>query len=174
MSTLHICPLGAVERLVREVQPSHLVSLINAEMMIGTPATIAPPAHLKLGMNDIAWPREGLCAPGQAQIERLIGFIEDWPRRAPLLIHCWAGISRSTAAAYIALCVLNPDRSENELARVLRRAAPSASPNPLLIAHADQVLGRDNRMVGSIAAIGRGQEAFEGTPFSLPARISAP
>ena len=174
MSTLHICPLGAVERLVREVRPSHLVSLINAEMMIGTPESIAPAAHLKLGMNDISRPRNGLSAPGQAQVERLIGFIGDWPRRAPLLIHCWAGISRSTAAAYIALCVLNPDKNENELARVLRRAAPSASPNPLLIAHADQVLDRDNRMVSAIAGIGRGQEAFEGTPFFLPARIVEP
>ncbi len=171
MSTLHICPLGAVERLVHEVRPSHLVSLINAGMMIRTPDSIAPAAHLKLGMNDIARPREGLHTPEQAQIERLIDFIGNWPRQAPLLIHCWAGISRSTAAAFIALCVLNPDKSEHALARRLRRAAPSATPNPLLIALADPVLGRESRMIDAIAEIGRGQDAFEGTPFSLPARI---
>lgn len=83
------------------------------------------------------------------------------------MIHCWAGISRSTAAAYISASVLNPSLDEEELATRLRDAAPSATPNPRIIALADKLLNRDGRMIKSIAAIGRGADAFEGTPFEL-------
>ena len=70
----------------------------------------------------------------------LVKFARDWDRKAPLLIHCWAGISRSTAAAFITLCALNPDIEELELARALRRASPTAYPNRLLVALADEAL----------------------------------
>ena len=84
-----------------------------------------------------------------------------------MLIHCWAGISRSTAAAYTALCMLRPDSDEEALARELRAASPSATPNRLIVSLADDILGRDGRMVKAIAGIGRGADAFEGTPFIL-------
>ena len=88
-------------------------------------------------------------------------------RESPLVLHCWAGISRSTAAAYIAACALAPDRDEAALALVLREASPSATPNARFIALADDILGRQGRMVDAIRAIGRGAEAMEGTPFML-------
>ena len=85
-----------------------------------------------------------------------------------MVVHCYAGISRSTAAAYIGLCALRPDLDEFLLAERLRRAAPSATPNARLVAAADRLLGRRGRMSEAIAAIGRGVDAFEGTPFALP------
>ena len=57
-----------------------------------------------------------------------------------MLIHCWAGISRSTAAAYVALCALNPHADERTLANRLRSASPQASPNPRIVALADAEL----------------------------------
>ena len=94
--------------------------------------------------------------------------IRDRDRTEPMVIHCWAGISRSTAAAYIAACTLGPDRDEVEVANVLRAAAPSATPNARLVALADAALGRRGRMVRAIERIGRGADAFEGTPFAMP------
>ena len=84
-----------------------------------------------------------------------------------MVIHCWAGISRSTASAYIAASVLNPELDEVHLATRLRAASPSATPNPRLIALADTILDRKGRMMAAIADIGRGADAFEGTPFEL-------
>jgi predicted protein tyrosine phosphatase len=84
------------------------------------------------------------------------------------VVNCYAGISRSTASAYIIAAALAPSRDEAELANTLRRLSPSATPNPRLVALADRILGRDGRMISAIAAIGRGAEAFEGTPFALP------
>jgi predicted protein tyrosine phosphatase len=85
-------------------------------------------------------------------------------------VHCYAGISRSTAAAYVIAAALQPERDESELARELRTRSPTATPNPLIVAHADKLLGREGRMVSAIRAIGRGKEAFEGTPFMLDLR----
>jgi predicted protein tyrosine phosphatase len=171
---IHVCALSAVDTLIERHRPSHLVTLINWETMIETPADIAPDNHLKLGMNDIAEPRDGLVLVGQDQVESLLAFIRAWDaaREAPLLIHCWAGVSRSTAAAFAAVCALNPDLGEDELAMRLRAASPTATPNKRIVALADQALGREGRMVAAIEAIGRGEMAFEGTPFTLPARFA--
>ena len=84
-----------------------------------------------------------------------------------MLIHCFAGVSRSTAAAYIAACALKPKRDEFAIARALRAASPTASPNTRLVALADDKLGRRGRMSEAIAEIGRGRECFEGEPFTL-------
>ena len=84
-----------------------------------------------------------------------------------MLIHCYAGVSRSTAAAYIAACRLSPHRDEHEVARALRAASPTATPNLRFVALADERLGRGGRMVAAVAAIGRGRECLEGVPFTL-------
>ena len=60
--------------------------------------------------------------PCEEHVADLVQFALDWDRKAPLLIHCWAGISRSTAAAFITLCALNPQADEFGLAE---SAAPS-------------------------------------------------
>jgi len=168
---IHVCPLNAVDRLIAEHGPSHVVTLINWELMIETPAGIAPENHLKLGMNDIAAPADGFIAPGDRHIADLLRFTLAWDRRQPMLIHCWAGISRSTAAAFVALCALNPDADELAVARRLRGASPEATPNARIVALGDGALGRQGRMVEAIAAIGRGELAIAGRPFVLPAAL---
>ncbi|TIO01331.1 MAG: protein tyrosine phosphatase, partial [Mesorhizobium sp.] len=86
------------------------------------------------------------------------------------VVHCYAGISRSTASAYIIAAALAPKRDEAELAKTLRFLSPSATPNPRLIAVADMLLGREGRMIAAVEAIGRGADAFEGIPFELSIR----
>jgi predicted protein tyrosine phosphatase len=100
-------------------------------------------------------------------VRALLDFVGAWDRTEPLLIHCYAGVSRSTAAAFIAACALAPARDEGEIARALRAASPTATPNARLIALADAALGRGGRMTDAVAAIGRGVECFEGKPFAL-------
>jgi predicted protein tyrosine phosphatase len=82
------------------------------------------------------------------------------------VVHCYAGVSRSTAAAYVTVCTLNPGRSEASIAQALRRASPTATPNIRIVALADDMLGRNGRMVDAIAAIGPGALA-EARPFRL-------
>jgi predicted protein tyrosine phosphatase len=84
-----------------------------------------------------------------------------------MVIHCFAGISRSTAGAFIALCHLAPETDEMELALRIRQSSRVASPNPKLVELADGVLGRDGRMVDAIRSIGTGALAFRTKPFEL-------
>ena len=62
---------------------------------------------------------------------------------------------------------LHPAVDEAQLARRLRAASPSATPNIRLVGFADRLLGRDGRMVAAIESIGRGEAAYEGSPFVL-------
>lgn len=123
--------------------------------------------HLKLTFNDINVETPGLITPHEQDARRLISFVESWNQKQPLLIHCWAGISRSTASAFAALCMLRPKVDELEIAQELRKASPSATPNRLITKQVDHVLGRQGRMLAAIEAIGRGANAYEGAPFTL-------
>jgi predicted protein tyrosine phosphatase len=88
-------------------------------------------------------------------VHELLAFVGQWERSAPLLIHCRAGIGRSTATAFIAACLHNPHASEREIALALRRVSPLARPNETLIKLADAALGRRDRMYGAIVETGR-------------------
>lgn len=171
--TIYVGPLSAVEDACRRTGVSHLVTLINDETMLETPATVAAGKHLRLTMHDIAEAQPGLLPPGEKHVAELIDFALRWEREAPMLIHCWAGISRSTAAAFIAQCALNPGADEYRVAEALRAASPTATPNRRLVALGDAALGRQGRMIGAIEAIGHGRLALEADLFSLPARVEA-
>jgi predicted protein tyrosine phosphatase len=168
---IYVCPLSLVEMAIDAVGAEHLVTLINNETMIDTPPRIVPEKHLRLAMNDIIEPIPGMVHPNEDHVARLIEFTDAWESDAPMIIHCWAGISRSTAAAYVALCRLNPDVNEMTIAAELRSASSSAYPNRRIVSLADKALGRNGRMVEAVEAIGRGELTFEGELFRLPVRF---
>jgi predicted protein tyrosine phosphatase len=146
---------------------SHLVSLVKDGTPVERPASIPAERHLYLGIDDIVEPMDGMVTPAEAHVRELIEFVGQWDRQHPILIHCYAGISRSTAAAFITLCAVRPERSEAEIAMKLRAASPFATPNGLLVGLADDVLDRRGRMVSAILSIGRGEMAYESVPFGL-------
>jgi predicted protein tyrosine phosphatase len=162
-----VCSLRAAEQQVVQHNVSKAISILSPGSEF--PAFEKPRGddHLCLTFNDVTNASPGMKTPGAHDMQKLLGFVKNWDREAPLLIHCWAGVSRSTAAAYIATCLLQPKRDEAELAWALRDASPSATPNPLLVALADEALGREGRMRRAIEDIGRGADAFEGGPFTL-------
>ena len=167
MPHLQVCPLSRLPETLDGSGATHLMTLMKVGTAIARPVGIPEGRHCVVEVSDIVAPMEGHVTPGEAHIAQILDFARAWDRTQPLLIHCYAGISRSTAAAYIVACALAPDRDEAEIARALRAAAPSATPNALFVALADRMLGREGRMVAAIAAIGRGAEAFEGEPFRL-------
>jgi predicted protein tyrosine phosphatase len=164
---IHVCSLSKVEETVARTGAGRLLSLLSAGTEVMRPASIAQQNHLHLVMHDIAVAQDGMTMPGEAHVRDLLDFAHRWDRTRPLVVHCYAGISRSTASAYIIAAALAPERDEAELARTLRSLSPSATPNPRLIAVADVLLDRSGRMIEAINAIGRGADAFEGTPFML-------
>jgi predicted protein tyrosine phosphatase len=144
-----------------------VLSLLAVGTEVTRPASIARENHLHLVMHDIAVAQDGMTMPGEDHVRNLLAFARRWDRAKPMVVHCYAGISRSTASAYIIAAALAPKRDEVELAQTLRTLSPSATPNPRLVAVADTLLSRQGRMIEAIEAIGRGADAFEGTPFVL-------
>ncbi|GJD58473.1 tyrosine phosphatase family protein [Methylobacterium dankookense] len=165
MPTLHVCSLARLPETVAATGAGHVLSLLTSGAAPELPASVPPECRAVIAVSDIAAAREGHVLAEDAHVERILAFIRAWPREKPLVIHCYAGISRSTAAAYIAACALSPERDEAELARGLRAASPSATPNRRFVELADRLLGREGRMVAAIESIGRGADAFEGAPF---------
>lgn len=168
MPHIVVSSLAHLPETVAAHRASHIVTLINADTPVERPAGVAAGDHLFLGFNDIVAPLDGMTPPSETHVETLLEFARSWNRMAPMVIHCFAGISRSTAAAYICALALNPALDERAHAKELRRRAPTATPNSLLVRYADGILRRDGRMVRAIEEIGRGEDAFGGTPFVLP------
>jgi len=167
MAFIHVCPMVKVPETVETAGARHLLTILSPQTEFARPVSIVAQNHLHLSMHDIVEALDGHIPPGREHVEALIDFGDRWERATPLVINCFAGISRSTAAAYIIAAALDPSRSESELANELRRLSPSATPNRMLIGIADDILGRSGRMRRAIEAIGRGEDAFEGTPFAL-------
>ncbi|MCB1490442.1 MAG: tyrosine protein phosphatase [Rhodobiaceae bacterium] len=164
---LHVCSLSRLAETVERTGASHVLTVISAHTPVRRPPGIEPDNHLYLGFDDITAPMEGFSPPARAHVEQVLDFAREWDRAAPMVVHCWAGISRSTASAYAIACALHPEADEMALAAALRRASPSATPNRLMVQFADDILGRNGRMSRAIASIGRGADAYEGKPFAL-------
>ena len=164
---IHVCSLARLHRTVEETGARHVVTLLRDIDLVVRPNGIAPEHHLILGIDDISVPVEGFTAPAQEHVARLVTFVQEWDRMAPMVVHCYAGISRSTAGAFVAACVLNPGRDELQIAWEIRRASRAAQPNVRIVSLADRLLGRDGRMVRAIETIGSGSGAYEGDPFRL-------
>ena len=164
---IHVCSLARLHATVEETGARRVVSLMRDIELVRRPPTIEDADHLLLRLDDISVPLEGYTIPAEEHIAQLLTFVRSWDRAAPLVIHCYAGVSRSTAGAFVSACALNPRRAEAEIARDIRRLSPTATPNARIVALADQMLGRDGRMVTAIEAIGRGVECYEGHPFHL-------
>ncbi|WP_316861438.1 tyrosine protein phosphatase [uncultured Cohaesibacter sp.] len=165
---LYVCPLAKLDQVVERVQASYLVSVVNPEMEVRRPRRIAKDNHLFLGLNDIGVSMPGFKLSSEQQVRILIDFFLKWDKAEPMVVHCWAGVSRSTASAYIAACALRPDLDEMQLARDLREASPPATPNKRLVELADRILQRDGRMIEAISSIGRGVDCYEGNVFAMP------
>ena len=91
---IFVSPLSRLEETVRLSGARRLVSLLSDSAHTLTPAGFAEADCLRLAFHDINAPRDGLTPPSLEQVSRLLDFGRSSDRGAPLLVHCYAGISR--------------------------------------------------------------------------------
>jgi len=173
MSMILVTPLSAMPDSLRAYHPSHLVSMLSPEYMIETPEGFPAPRHLRLSINDVADPAAATAPPALVHVSQLIAFGRGWNGSAPMLVHCWAGVSRSMAGAFMILCDRAKAGAEHDIAQAIRARAPHASPNRLLVRLADHALNRGGRMVRAVEAMGPGILVEEGFPVELPLTLGA-
>ena len=159
--------------LSQEIRPARVVSLLAPWDEFPVFPEVQPGNHLQLAFEDVESHDETDDPPMREHVEKLIAFMSDWDRSSPVLIHCWAGVSRSTASAFIASCLLNPDQEESEIAELLRQASPTAKPNRRLVAFADELMGRDGRMITAVMTMTPHTFEEEAEPFAIPSRFDA-
>ncbi|MDB5503717.1 MAG: hypothetical protein JWR89_3619 [Tardiphaga sp.] len=164
---MYVSSLGGLPAVAASLESFDLLTLLSPSATEHDWTRLAHARHLQLTFHDITVPTPGLIPPDTETMQAILGFGRDAAPERPMLIHCWAGISRSSAAAYVIACDRNPG-FESEMAAELRRRSPSVTPNRLMVQLADDLLGRRGVMVDAIARIGRGEAAFEGTPYQMP------
>ena len=119
---IHVCSLARLHETVEETGARHVVTLLKH-----TDRVERPEQHRRRPTtSSSAWttsptPMDGYIIPARSMSAQLIDFVRGWDRAAPMVVHCYAGISRSTAGAFVAACALNPSRDETAIAQ---RAAP--------------------------------------------------
>lgn len=164
---IYVSSLAEMPAHAAALRPARLVSLVQAEAQPPTPPGLAAARHLRLEIDDIWEPAPDQVLPEAHHVETLIGFLRARAADESVLLHCIAGVSRSTAAALVAL-VLDRDGEEAAMARLLRRAAPHARPNPRIVALADRLLGRDGRLIAACEAMGPAEPFLADRLITLP------
>lgn len=172
-----VSSLSRVHETARLARPHSAVSLLSPGDDFPVIDGLHTDEHCRVHLHDIREEKPGLEAPSNVHAERLLGFLKGWSPDETLLVHCWAGISRSTATAFIAACLHNPNADEKAIADAIAAASPTAFPNTRLVALADRLMGRGGRMARAAEAIcadtdrlARVTTILEAKPYFIRAR----
>lgn len=164
---LIVSSLDGACRAFAEHHPARVISLLAGDEQTPCFEGLGADRHLKLCVDNES-SGEAISATGRRRAEAIVRFLSSWDGEGDILIHCNRGVSRSTAAAFVVMCMRAPDADERTLASLLRKAAPYADPCPMLIAHADEILGRDGRMIEAIEDLPPPRTAIAAPVVTLP------
>ncbi len=152
--SMTICGLHELFRQLQRSRPTHVIS-------IGDPGVEPfewPPTISLLALNfyDVDSVNEARARnyqpheiPYEDHAASILAFARSIPPFGRLLIHCWAGVSRSTACAAIIIASAMPG-NEDMAIDVVKKIRPEAAPNRRLIEAGDKVLGCEGRLVRSL------------------------
>ncbi len=135
----------------------HVISFLDPDYDAdGHFETLAGIERSEFRFHDVIEPGDGSVLPEPDAVAALLAIGETLRATAPdaVLVHCHAGISRSTAAAAILMAQFNPGREDAVCTR-LTEIRPQAWPNSRMIRFADEQLGRDGALIAAVEAIYR-------------------
>jgi predicted protein tyrosine phosphatase len=150
---LTICGLDELEGH-RDRRVTHVLSILDPEWP--EPAAFQafdPHFRATLRFHDAIEPDPGLVLPQKADVAAILAFGRDAGEASRLLIHCHAGISRSTAAMLMILAQADPHESEDAIAERLIEIRRQAWPNSRMIGFADELLDRGGRLLAAAGSI---------------------
>jgi len=113
-----------------------------------------PHRRLELRFHDVIETEPGCVAPESLDVEQLLSFGRDLTegKGTHLLVHCHAGVSRSTAAATLIVAQARPDRPAEEALQTVLSRRPRAWPNLRILELGDALLERRGEIVGAARA----------------------
>ena len=134
---------------------THVLSLLAPDWPALAAFDLYPPhRRLELRFHDVIDPQPECVAPSLEDVEHLLAFGRDVaaPPSGHLLVHCQAGVSRSTAAAILIVVQARLHRPAAEAVRAVAVYRPKAWPNLRIIEFGDRLLGRNGELVEAVAA----------------------
>ena len=99
--------------------------------------------------DDVEYEKAG--APDRNQVYRILHFGQSFTPSDKILIHCRAGISRSTAIACAIACQHSPPGEEKQAVEHTRSIRSLMLPNFLIIKLADEILQRQGKLIAAVA-----------------------
>jgi predicted protein tyrosine phosphatase len=155
---LTICGIPELDKFSRE-GVSHVLSILD-------PKEPEPPAffsfdphhRLELRFDDVIEEVAGYEAPQPHHVEQLLEFGESLdadPQPTHLLVHCHAGVSRSSASMILLLAQAKPEIPADEITLEIQRVRPIAWPNLRLITFGDALLARNGEIIEAVRKLYR-------------------
>ncbi|MBW8269391.1 tyrosine phosphatase family protein [Caldovatus aquaticus] len=145
--------------------PSHVLSILDPDWPV--PAAFggfAAHRRLELRFHDVIEDLPGTAPPRPGHVREILAFGRDLlagpAPAAHLLVHCHAGVSRSTAAMALILAQALPDLPAGRILGEILRIRPQAWPNLRLLELGDALLGRRGEMVAAAGEVYRRQIAL--------------
>jgi predicted protein tyrosine phosphatase len=156
-----ICGIAELD-LHSRAEVTHVLSILDPEWPEPEAfGAYGEHAKLELRFDDIIEDEPGLMPPQRAHVEQLLEFgrgLDGEPAgRAHLLVHCHAGISRSSASMALLIAQAAPERAAEAIFADMLAIRPQIWPNLRIIEMGDELLGRNGEMVAAVAGIYRHQ-----------------
>jgi len=156
-----VCGIGELDEHCA-VGVSHVLSILDPDAPV-PPAfgTFGEHERLELRFHDVIADVPGMIAPQPEHVRALLRFGADLarepPARAHLLVHCHAGISRSSAAMTLILAQALPERAAPDILQEVLRIRGKAWPNIRMLDIGDAMLGRRGTLVAAAHELYRWQ-----------------
>lgn len=137
-----------------EARVSHVLSILDPDWPVPEAfGSFGEHEKLELRFNDVIEERAGAVVPNSGHVEQLLAFGRDLAREpaadAHLLVHCHAGVSRSTAATALLIAQAMPDCSGDAIFAEILRIRPQAWPNLRIVEIGDRALDRNGDLIAA-------------------------
>jgi predicted protein tyrosine phosphatase len=144
-----------------EAGVSHVLSILDPEWPVPEAfGAFGEHAKLELRFHDVIEEHGGgVIAPQPEHVGELLAFGHRLQRDEHLLVHCHAGVSRSTASMALVLAQACPDVPAVVIFEEVLRIRPRAWPNLRIVEFGDALLGRNGALVAAVAEVYRKQLA---------------
>ena len=174
MSQLIITSYWIARECMVEFRPRFVLSIMGPASKFSLPQIASVEDHETVWVHDITSDdiefEQPYVPPSLDHVKAIVDLASCWGSSGPVLIHCMAGVSRSSAAGLIYLATLNPSKCD-QAASWLRSAGPWLSPNPLMIRLGDQVLNLEGRLIKAHSRMADARMKGVMEPVVVPIRM---
>ncbi|WP_377808448.1 protein-tyrosine-phosphatase [Azospirillum sp. A29] len=134
---------------------SHVLSILDPDMTEPSEfGDYGEHERLELRFHDVIEPTQGQIAPERSDVERILAFGRDLLAEPVgcrhLLVHCHAGVSRSTAALTMILAQARPELPAADAVGAVVAIRAQTWPNLRMIEFADDILGRNGDLIAAV------------------------